>query len=156
MCLRWKDEKLRVTYDSAVVLKSVLQRQKVGTKERVIRTCKTHTFTQFRMHDIHDKQNCEGTSISKNVQNKRIQHFFKKKWRKQYYGQLLCIKECKRLGEKNREKREGLKVGWWERAAAKIRRRSLKCNNCVAESVSDGPNSTMFCLQKNLRRSSDE
>lgn len=79
MCLRWKDEKLRVTYDSAVVLKSVLQRQKVRTKERVIRTCKTHTFTQFRMHDIHDKQNCEGTSISKNVQNKRIQHFFKKK-----------------------------------------------------------------------------
>ena len=48
-----------------------MQRQKFGTKERVTKMCKAHTFTQFRMHDIQEKQNCEGPCTSVNAWNKK-------------------------------------------------------------------------------------
>lgn len=72
--LRCKEEKLRVIYDSAVVLKSALQRQKVRTKEMVTRTCTAHAFTQFRMQDVEDKQNCGVTSILEEAQIERMQY----------------------------------------------------------------------------------
>lgn len=63
---------------------SILQRQKATTREKVIRTCKMHTFTQFRAHDIEDERNCRVTGILENAQNEGMQHFTSKvKWRTQ-------------------------------------------------------------------------